>query len=122
MSRYSKVTSKRLRELLTLRNMSAQELANRSGVSKGSISQYLNGIYTPTEPNAIKIAEALGVSADYIMGVEPSNNNSTDIDFVYDGDNPMMIELFSTATQLDDYFLKRLLAYANKLHDVQNDL
>lgn len=40
-------TAKRLRYALQECGLSQQELASRSGVSKSSISQYINGTHTP---------------------------------------------------------------------------
>ena len=42
------LTAKRLQLAITNANMSAQELSNRSGVAKASISQYVNGSHKPS--------------------------------------------------------------------------
>ena len=63
-----KTTSKRLSESLNRANMKPQELANASGVSKASISQYINGSHKPSELTAKRLAEILGVNPLWLMG------------------------------------------------------
>lgn len=63
-----KITSKRLSESLYRVNMKPQELANASGVSKSSISQYINGSHKPSELTAKRLAKILGVSPLWLMG------------------------------------------------------
>ena len=57
-----KITSKRLSESLYRVNMKPQELANAFGVSKSSISQYINGSHKPSELTAKRLAKILGVT------------------------------------------------------------
>ena len=62
-----KITSKRLSESLYRVNMKPQELANASGVSKSSISQYINGFHKPSELTAKRLAKILGVNHLWLM-------------------------------------------------------
>lgn len=62
----------RLRELLNEKCMSAQELSNKSGVSKASLSQYLSGKYTPKNTSAKKLADVLKVNPAWLMGLDVS--------------------------------------------------
>lgn len=48
--------------------MKPQELANASGVSKSSISQYINGSHKPSELTAKRLAKILGVNPLWLMG------------------------------------------------------
>ena len=63
-----KITSQRLSESLYRVNMKPQELANASGVSKSSISQYINGSHKPSELTAKRLAKILGVNPLWLMG------------------------------------------------------
>lgn len=65
-----KLSATRLRECLNENCMSAQELSNRSGVSKASISQYLSGKYTPKNTSAKKLADILNVNPAWLMGLD----------------------------------------------------
>lgn len=61
-------TAMRLRKALEDKGISPQELANKSGVSKSSISLYLNGYNEPRTRNAKKMADVLGVEPMWLMG------------------------------------------------------
>ena len=58
----------RLREALELRQMTAAELSRKSGVDKGSISNYLKGKFIPKHSSIFEMARALDVSPSYLLG------------------------------------------------------
>ena len=60
----------RLRKILDDQGLSPQELADKSGVSKSSISLYLHGYNEPKTKNAKKMADVLGVNPMYLMGFD----------------------------------------------------
>ncbi len=64
------VTATRLSLALSNANMIPQELANASGVSKASISQYLNGSHAPSNLSSGKIAKILNVNPLWLMGFD----------------------------------------------------
>lgn len=66
----NEITAKRIALALEANNMKAQELADRSGVSKVSISQYINGTHAPSNVSAGKMASVLGVSPVWLMGFD----------------------------------------------------
>lgn len=53
------------------RGMNAVQLASLTGLSSGAISRYLAGDRQPTVYSIQQIAKALGVSADYLVGIDP---------------------------------------------------
>lgn len=63
-------TAKRLRSALERKGMKQTELASRTGLSKASISQYLSGLYVPSNISAGKMADVLGVSPAWLMGFD----------------------------------------------------
>jgi repressor LexA len=63
-------TAKRLSKALANVNKIPQELANESGVSKSSISQYLNGSHKPSNISSGKMAKILGVDPLWLMGFD----------------------------------------------------
>lgn len=64
------LTAKRLQLALSNTNMNQQELANKSGVGKSSISQYMNGSHVPNRDNAEKLASVLNVEKLWLMGFD----------------------------------------------------
>jgi repressor LexA len=72
-------TAKRLMKALSDNNMRAQDLVNATGISKASISQYVNGSHAPSNISAGKMAAALGVSPIWLMGfdVSPTSEDPT---------------------------------------------
>jgi len=61
-------TGKRIEEGLRLRNMKRSDLANRLGISRGSVTNYINGRYKPSGEMNDRIASVLGVSAAWLAG------------------------------------------------------
>lgn len=58
----------RLEKALQERDVRQVELAERTGISKSAISQYLSGAFVPKQVNTYKIASALGVNPAWLMG------------------------------------------------------
>ena len=50
--------------------ISQQELAERSGIGKASISHYVNGRYIPTNKAAYKLSLVLNVNPVWLMGFD----------------------------------------------------
>ena len=111
-------TAKRLSDAMNKKHIKAAELAERSGVSKGSISQYLNGRNRPTNINAGKMAEVLNVDAMWLMGFEMPNTSSIKADYYVDTKvGKVLIE----ANKMDDEDLNHLLVYAQYLNNRKED-
>ena len=53
---------------------SQQVFAEKTGLTKGSVSQYVNGRNEPSKKTAAKIAESFGVSAEWVLGAEEETN------------------------------------------------
>lgn len=64
------VTAQRLRFALDRAGLKAQDLANRSGIGKSSISQYLSGSHAPSNKSAGAMAEVLSVNPVWLMGFD----------------------------------------------------
>ena len=69
------VTANRLKQAMNKINISAQELADKSGVSKASISQYVNGSHKPSNISAPNLAKVLMVNAMWLMGFDIDDEN-----------------------------------------------
>ncbi len=101
-------TARRLQDALDRKGITATELAKKSGVSKASISQYLNGSHAPSNISSAKMAEVLGVNALWLMGFELPKP-----DIMVFGDNwQVLIEAHNT---LNDEGMKKLAEYAADL-------
>lgn len=64
------LTAKRIQKALISANISAQELSNRCGVAKASISQYVNGSHKPSNISSGKMAPILDVNPLWLMGFD----------------------------------------------------
>lgn len=78
----NELTAKRIQLALSNSNMKPQELANKSGIGKSSISQYVNGSHIPGNISAEKIGNILQVNPLWLMGfdvpMERRNNDATE--------------------------------------------
>ena len=66
----NEITAKRLKKALDNNNMIPQELAEKSEVSKASISQYLSGMHAPSNISSAKMAKVLKVEPLWLMGFD----------------------------------------------------
>jgi len=64
----SQIFSERLRIALHRRKMTQVELGNIVGISPKSISKYINQLTLPPADTLHKIADALNVSVDWLLG------------------------------------------------------
>lgn len=62
------VTARRLAYALQRSGLSQQQLADKSGVSKNSISQYMNRKNAPSNISASKLGSVLNVNPMWLMG------------------------------------------------------
>ena len=60
----------RIREALSVRNMKQVELAEKSGIPKGTINNWLNQRYQPKQKSLLKLARALDVSEMWLAGYD----------------------------------------------------
>lgn len=65
--------AKNLERLRTERQLTQEELAKRVGVSQPAIAQYETGVATPRLFVTIKLATALSVSIEDLIGKEEPN-------------------------------------------------
>ncbi|MCI3860111.1 helix-turn-helix transcriptional regulator [Lactococcus garvieae] len=78
------IFSERLKTALREKNIKAIELSQKTGISKSSISDWINGRYEAKQDKIFLIAEALNINEGYLLGLdvpmhkeEFSSNNST---------------------------------------------
>lgn len=91
------LTAKRLSDILAIRGMKAQELADKAGVNKASISQYINGSHKPSNLSSGKMAQVLRCNPLWLMGFD--------------------VEMEATEMQeARTDIAKRLLAYVERLN------
>lgn len=92
----------RLLNVIAEKNITAADLARETGIDKGSISNYLNGKYTPKQDKVYLLARALDVDPGWLMtGDEPKINRFPDF-----------IELPNESMSNDDV-LSLIVAYSN---------
>ncbi len=76
--------AERIRKGLSIKNMKASELCEKTGIPKSAMSQYINGKFEPKQDRIYLIAKALDVSEPWLMGFDispstpaPSPNKET---------------------------------------------
>ena len=68
MDNYNK--KNRIEEALNLRNMKRVDLSNKTGISKPTISNWINQKYQPKQESLLKMAKVLGVSEMWLAGYD----------------------------------------------------
>lgn len=67
---------RRLIELLNENGMKPIDLAEKTEINRGTISQYLNGVYAPSRKNAWKISMAFNVNPLWVMGLDVEKHSN----------------------------------------------
>ena len=67
-----KVFVKRFQQASEETGLNQMELAKKIGTSQGSISRFLYGTSIPRVSILVKMAQALGVSSDWLLGLKNS--------------------------------------------------
>lgn len=62
--------SKRLKEIMTLNNIKASELSEKTGISKSQISHWLKGSYKAKQDSLTLLADFFNVSEAWLMGFD----------------------------------------------------
>lgn len=102
------IIKNRLNEALIFRGMTRNELADKCGINKGTISRYLRGETIPRSLAIGRIAKALNVNPAWILGYDvPMEGNEMPVE--------INIELLTTTNQ------QKLLAYYEGLLDSQKE-
>lgn len=66
-----------LRELMSSSGYTQADLAAHLGITRQSVSAYMDGSANPTPTTIVNIASFLGVSTDYLLGVSSYKNPKT---------------------------------------------
>lgn len=66
----------RLLHAMQRANLRQIELSEKTGISRAMISQYLAGAYIPKQTNLYKLAQALNVSVEYLLGLYESQDDT----------------------------------------------
>ncbi len=60
----------RMKEAMEKRNMRQADIAEKTGIARGTLSSYLSGKYEPKQEKLYMIAKALNVSEAWLMGAD----------------------------------------------------
>lgn len=82
----------RFAEALMLRGFKQTDIASRSGIAPGTISNYAQGKYAPKDENLRKIAGALSVNPAWLMGFDVPMNSDDDLLQLLENPSPAQLE------------------------------
>lgn len=102
----------RIREALSTRNMKAAELAERSGLDKAAISNYVKQNYQPKQKALFNMAKILDVNEMWLAGYDVPMQRR-----VVSSNNSEVAQLFDNI--LRDKKLLQLVINISKLNDNQ---
>ena len=71
---YNEIFSKRLQQEINLNHIKPIELAEKTGIGKSSISCYLSGYYKASAKHLTLLANTLGVSEAWLLGLTDKTN------------------------------------------------
>lgn len=97
----------RLREARELRKMSQSELAEKTGFQASAISHFETARRAPSFDNLKRLADALNVSVDYLLGREDKSESS----------GPLAQQLFRDFSKMSEADQENLAKIAEMLAD-----
>lgn len=105
-------TSERLQKIICEKNMKQADLARATGISRGAISNYVQGRYEPKSDIVQKLANALNCSEMWLWGYDvPMEKSARPFE---DSENPYVLEMSDTADTLDVEHQIYLRDYVNE--------
>ncbi len=111
----------KLKEIRQQKGLTQSQVADFLNIPRSTYSNYENNISEPTMAMLIKMTEIFDVSADYILGINKSNQYANKLDQ----------ELLNYTNQLDDLEKAKVIGYAksrveqqkeNRYNDLKNRL
>lgn len=76
----------RLSEILEEKGIKQADLSRKTGLSTALISNYMTGKASPSLDYALKIANALGITLDYLVGRKSDSLSKVQMALLYDFD------------------------------------
>ena len=101
----NKIFSARLRAMRERRNLKQSELAERAGLQAAAVSHFETGRRAPSFNNLRRLADALDVTTDYLIGRTNEPESS----------GPNIDKLFRSADELSEGDLETLAEFAEIL-------
>lgn len=96
----------KLKKVMEEKQITQAELCLRTGIPKSAMSQYISGAFRPKQERSRLIANALGVSEDWLNGMEDNRHKNTtdeDIKFaLWGGAEGITDEMFQEVKQFAD--------------------
>ena len=94
--------AKRIRDALSIRNMTQADLCRKTGIKKSAMSQYCNGGLVPRQDRTFLIAAALDVSEAWLMGFDvPMERQNVPASIYESGHTAEFVTLFMQLTETE---------------------
>lgn len=69
---YSQALRDNMRHIMTIKGYTQSWLASQTDIPEATVSRYLSGIHSPKIEYVARMAEAMNVSVDYLLGISMS--------------------------------------------------
>lgn len=107
--------SARIKEALEIRGMKQSELVKKTGIPKGSISQYISGHVEPKQDRIYLIAKALNVREAWLIGYDVPMDRTDNVEQNFS--NSALEVIIEKAKNYDEDKLKMLLKLMNAMEE-----
>ena len=95
----------RLLQTMMQHDLSARSLADKCGISNGSVSKYIKGERQPKYEQVVAMAKALGVSPEWLLGIDDKQSL----------DDDMTVQIVEAMKGLDRKQMVLLLAFIKSM-------
>lgn len=103
--------SNRLKTAMSIRDIKQADLVEKTGIPKGSISQYVSGYVEPKSDRIYLLAKALSVDPVWLMGMDvPMEKQIASVDYMVD---EMLVEVADITNRMtvEENLRKFIVAY-----------
>lgn len=116
----NKTIAGKIKKLRKKRGLTQKELSKLCGISPNCISEFESAKHKPGIITLIKMANVIGVSIDYLVGISPNENKANSQIGKTLGLNDNAISFLTTLVTLDNEKSKNILNVINCILDVDN--
>lgn len=110
--------SERLRQARKAAALTQRELASRLAVHPLSVGRWERGQQTPDGATISRLAQLLGVTADYLLGLDVDQRPAEDIN-VLSSEEISLIQAYRRLDQRGRYGIRRMIRW--ELHELRSD-
>lgn len=96
-------TSHRLKELISIYNLTQSDICKKTGITKSLVSLYVSGKRIPKQDNLYVISKAYNVNPAWLMGLDVPMKTQESLEEKYSIENARLLNQIKNDGQIRDF-------------------